>query len=518
MKYLHIMVPSKRMMLGFVSMLRTYFPSDEHTILYRGAITESERILSSFDNTLDFASFGKGKIRKFKGLNKIMKEADHIVLHGFNMDIKWILFLYTHKKFLKKSSWLIWGIDLYNYLRPNTSIKNRILNHIETVCRKIVPVPVALNEADIPIYNSMIHKRGVCCASYPISEENWEIMDNYLMEQGVLDQDGNVIPPEQRVIPVTQDEEQPVTVPEDEQASIEENEESPDPVQNSDTDYAEELSNDDQEDNQPSPVREFEKLINSMMFSDERYDPEKKYKFTMEMTKSNTSTSFTYRRDVLPTATPAAVTTAAVKPDTAKSDKNEETHEEHIVKIIVGNNAHHFNKHQQILMQLRKFRNQNIKLYIPLSYGNDYITGKKGYVESIKKYITNEYPDQKRTIMSKLLEQKVYTKLLTELDIGIFPADRQNALGNINKMLYLGKKVYLSKKNPMYDFYISKGFEIHDVEELKTTTYEKLIQPISVDYPNPWVKNYYSFEGSARLWQNVFDCMEGKAVPGEKEV
>lgn len=474
MKYLHIMVASKRMLMGYVTMLRAHFPADEHPILYRSDVPSSERILMLFDNVMEFADLGNGKLNKFKGLKKLMKEVDHIVWHGFNLNAKWVLFMYLHKRFLKKSSWLIWGIDIYNYIRPKTSLKNRLLNYIETKCRKIIPDAVVLNEADIPVYHDMISDRKVTWATYPIAEENWQIMDEYLKGLHILDENGNVVPAELRE--------------NDDQTNFEYVDGAVEYVGTGNhTDLA-----DDNETEAPSEesgdYSSVEKLLRSLFLSDKDNDPDNNYKITLEFQQTNNETHFVYHREI-----------SGGK--TADSDP---------IKIIVGNNAHHFNKHQQILLQLKKFKDENIMIYVPLSYGNDYHSAKMNYTESIKQYVASEFPDKKYQILTKLMPQNKYTKLLTEFDIGIFPADRQNALGNINKMLYMGKKVYLSNKNPLYDFFVSKGFEIHDVEELNDTSYEEFIRPISVEYPNPWLKDFYSSDGSARLWQKVFDKMNGK--------
>lgn len=476
MKYLHIMAPSKRMLLGYITMLREHFPADEHTILYRGEVTVGERILTSFDNVVEFASFGKGKRRKYIGLKKIMKEADHIIFHGFNMNWKWILFLYHNKKFLKKSSWLIWGIDMYNYIRPKKTFINFMLNRIETKCRRIVPVPIALNEADIPVYHKVISQKEVSCATYPVSEENWEIMDKYLIECGILNKNGDVIPAELRNIEPDSDKNHSA-----EDLSVEGN----DLIEKAET-ASEDCDDVKVTGEESDSYSSIENFLRSLFVSEKENDTDNDFKITLEFSQENGVTHFVYHREV----------------------KNGSKDNSDAIKIIVGNNAHSFNRHQQILFQLKKFKNENIIIYMPLSYGNDYHSQKDGYVQGVEQYIASEFPKERYQVLKKLIPQSEYTKLLTEFDIGIFPAERQNALGNINKMLYLGKKVYLSKNNPMYGFYIEKGFEVHDVDELRTTSYEDLIKPISVDFPNPWLKDCYSAEGSARLWQQVFDRIE----------
>ncbi len=423
MKYLHIMTPSKRMMLAYVSMLRKHFPAGDHKILYRGNVETSEAVLLQFENTVNFSSLGKGKLNKYKGIKKLMKEADHIILHGFNLDWKWILFFCMNKDFLKKICWVIWGIDMYNYLRPETSLKNKILNKMETYCRTQAANAVALLEADVPVYKSKFGDREVLCAGYPISERNWIIMDKYLEDMAA------------------QNEEEKKSAPTWADYGI------------------------------------IDKIVESV---------EDQTAFKLTVTKNNGNVDVNIESKAIIPAKPPIKT----------------------IKVLCGNNAHSFNKHSKTLFQLQKFINEDIKLYVPISYGNDYVTARSGYIQGLKSLGNELYPSTKCAFMTKLMPQHEYTKFLTGLHAGIFNAERQNALGNINKLLYMGKKVYLSRKNPLFDFYVEKGFEIHDIDELDNITFEEFASPVKTPFPNPWLKAYYSIDGAAEHWRNVFEYIE----------
>ena len=420
MNFLHIMPPSKRMMFGYIYMLRENFNAGEHRILYRGVIPKSESVLLRFDNTIDYGAFGKGKRRKYKAINKEMKKADHIILHGMNIDWKLLLLLFMHPKYLDKCSWVIWGIDLYNYIRPGKGLKTRLMNYIDTYCRKRIGTPIAVLEPDIDVYHKLIDNREVKCAAYPISDSNWELMDEYIAR-----------------------------------------------VKGDTTDEAE-----------PSA-------------DDNAADSNREFKIDMHFIKNHNGVDFSYKK-------------------TYTDELNSDQESEKPLSIIVGNNAHSFNKHIKTFNQLKHLRHKNIMMYIPISYGNDYHSAVQGYTDGIVSYASELYPKEKYEFMTKLIPQREYTQHLMKMDIGIYNAERQNALGNINKMLYMGKKVYLSDKSPLYKFYISKGFEIHNITELDNITFEELKKPIEVDFPNPWIKNTYSREGCAHSWKEVFDWISGK--------
>ena len=101
------------------------------------------------------------------------------------------------------------------------------------------------------------------------------------------------------------------------------------------------------------------------------------------------------------------------------------------------------------------------------------------------------------------------------MDVSILGAPRQNALGNIIPLLYMGKKLYLSEANPLFEFFKSKGFEIHNIKELYGAKYEDIIAPITKSYPNPWIKNYYSVDSNAKRWDVVFGFSDGRYTKEE---
>ena len=71
------------------------------------------------------------------------------------------------------------------------------------------------------------------------------------------------------------------------------------------------------------------------------------------------------------------------------------------------------------------------------------------------------------------MQQEEYTNYLWSIDIAIFDADRQNALGNMLKLLYMGSKVYLSPDNPLYAFFLSKGIAVFDARTLSEASVEE---------------------------------------------
>ena len=177
--------------------------------------------------------------------------------------------------------------------------------------------------------------------------------------------------------------------------------------------------------------------------------------------------------------------------------------------IQVGHNAFKFNKHGEILTLLERFKREKIKITLPMSYGNDYGDTSNTYVKNIQGLIRNFSMEEKCRILTKLMPKSKYFEFLAAVDVAILNADRQNALGNILPLLYMGKKIYLSQDNPLYHFFINEGFEIHNTNELAHITFEEFIEPIHKPFPDPWIRTFYSFKYCSRKWKVVFGYTEG---------
>lgn len=106
------------------------------------------------------------------------------------------------------------------------------------------------------------------------------------------------------------------------------------------------------------------------------------------------------------------------------------------LNIQIGNSADPSNNHEQIFELLAPIKDQNVALYIPLSYG------KKAYAKKIKEKGESIFGD-KLHAMTDFLPFQDYLKFLGGIDIAIFNHKRQQAMGNIITLLGLGKTVYM---------------------------------------------------------------------------
>ncbi|QIZ59038.1 TDP-N-acetylfucosamine:lipid II N-acetylfucosaminyltransferase family protein [Acinetobacter indicus] len=128
--------------------------------------------------------------------------------------------------------------------------------------------------------------------------------------------------------------------------------------------------------------------------------------------------------------------------------------------ILVGNSATPTNNHYEIFKELSKLKlSKNTKVIVPLSYGDS------KYREEVIKAGYNLLGHHFNPV-TKFLEINEYIKIVKSCSIIIMNHIRQQGVGNITIGLYMGAKIFLNEKNPLYKNYINKGFTIYSTETL----------------------------------------------------
>ena len=115
-------------------------------------------------------------------------------------------------------------------------------------------------------------------------------------------------------------------------------------------------------------------------------------------------------------------------PIAGNTDKN--------INIQIGNSADPSNNHLDVLERLLPFRDQDIAIFAPLSYGSP------EYARTVIEAGTTMF-GEKFFPMTDFMPFDKYLAFLGKIDIAIFNHKRQQAMGNTITLLGLGKKVYL---------------------------------------------------------------------------
>lgn len=161
------------------------------------------------------------------------------------------------------------------------------------------------------------------------------------------------------------------------------------------------------------------------------------------------------------------------------------------INIQIGNSADSSNNHFEILDKLLPFKNQNIKIYAPLSYGDQ---------AHAKKVIATgkELFGEKFIALTEYIPFEQYLQFLGSIDIAIFNHKRQQAMGNTITLLGLGKTVFIRSDTTQWQFFKDKNIEVYDSIKLDSIDKKEHLDNIIK------VKEYFSEETLIKQYSEIF--------------
>jgi len=159
------------------------------------------------------------------------------------------------------------------------------------------------------------------------------------------------------------------------------------------------------------------------------------------------------------------------------------------VNIQIGNSANPSNNHIEIIHKLSRYKDENINIYVPLSYSGD-----REYIELVKKEGKKIF-ENKFIPITEFMNPQEYGKFLGGIDIAIFNNDRQQALGNIFALSYLGAKIYMRNNTTMWSqLVVDEGYKFSSVDSIDNFKFYEFID-----------QNYHELQVNKRLSRNRFD-------------
>lgn len=167
-----------------------------------------------------------------------------------------------------------------------------------------------------------------------------------------------------------------------------------------------------------------------------------------------------------------------------------------ITNILLGNSADSENRHRYLLEELKSYANDDIHIYIPLSYGN------KEYAKEISDYAIKLFGD-KVTPMLDYLPLEQYQEFLSSIDVAVFAHKRQQAFSNIIQMLSLGVKIYLMPNGAIWSFLKNLNINVFSVENIN----KDLLIPLDVKdmkLNNKIICKKCNLNNLIEEWQSVF--------------
>lgn len=168
------------------------------------------------------------------------------------------------------------------------------------------------------------------------------------------------------------------------------------------------------------------------------------------------------------------------------------------VQIMVGHSATATCRHIETFMLLKKYVGK-VKVFCPLSYPQD-----EEYIKMVSKS-GYEFFENDFVPMTDFMQYDDYVGFLNTMDIGIFNNSRQQGMGNITNLLYLGKKVYLSNDNTIQKSYDKKEYIIFNCNEINNKDFLVPLKEKDILKNRNRIEEKFSDDNFYKEWRRVFE-------------
>lgn len=151
------------------------------------------------------------------------------------------------------------------------------------------------------------------------------------------------------------------------------------------------------------------------------------------------------------------------------------------ISILVGNSADPTNNHAEVFEKLKPYKDQNIQIFCPLSYGP------VGYAKMIAKLGRELFGDKFSPLLDFMPFEK-YLELLGQIDIAVFAHKRQQGMGNTITLLGLGKKVFMRDDITSWESISQMGIRVYNLSDFDMCEQDEVVKGINKEI----VRKYFS--------------------------
>lgn len=139
--------------------------------------------------------------------------------------------------------------------------------------------------------------------------------------------------------------------------------------------------------------------------------------------------------------------------------------------ILVGNSATYTGNHVEAFSLLHQLKLKERRVIAPLSYGDAKLAEKLTAMG--KEYFEDNFEP-----LADFMPIEDYVAVIKQCGYVIMNHVRQQAVGNIVIMLYLGARVFLRHENPVYDFLKREGVTLSTIQGLEANP-QLINQPLT---------------------------------------
>lgn len=182
------------------------------------------------------------------------------------------------------------------------------------------------------------------------------------------------------------------------------------------------------------------------------------------------------------------------EPEKWKISESEKT-----VNILLGNSATPECQYENAIDMLVPYKDKDILVSCILSYPEENEEYRNHIIQYGKQKLGGKFIP-----VTGFVPFEAYTEMLEGIDIAIFNHNRQQALGNIASLLYLGKRVFISPENACKGYFENMGAEVYSTEDLSEKDIVKWDDKKLSAKNRKVIDLFYSDAAFQERWQKIF--------------
>lgn len=175
------------------------------------------------------------------------------------------------------------------------------------------------------------------------------------------------------------------------------------------------------------------------------------------------------------------------------------------ISVLIGHNAKVQLNHLQVLRMLEKYKNENIRVVLSLSYG-----GSTEYVDQVETLARSLF-GEKAVVLKDFIPLEEYIRIIEGIDIAVFDTDRQIGLGNITAMALKKVKLYFRESGVMYPYYLEKGIPVQGISQIQRESFSEFSSPVesnSQEAFREYIRKDLDFNYQTERWKSIFRSLE----------
>jgi len=169
-------------------------------------------------------------------------------------------------------------------------------------------------------------------------------------------------------------------------------------------------------------------------------------------------------------------------------------------KVLLGNSASVSNNHFEGIDFLSQLPLAGVEILCPLSYGD------KTYAQEVIAFGTEKLGGRFIPLLD-FLDPDKYAGILARVDAAFMFHRRQQAVGNIVSLAYLGKKIFLFPEVTTYQWMKTDlGLQIFSIRDIDSSDPQNLFRMESdwVIQNRRIISEFFSIGNCAQLWKKIF--------------